>query len=96
VLQLVWPTKDLNLFPFELLRNYVSPENIAVKLIGSGRDYDYSHDGISHWAHDDELVLKALPNIGCFKPTDIADLETNWNRFITSNKPEYLNLSRKI
>jgi transketolase len=82
--------------PFELLRNYVSPENIPVKLIGSGRDYDYSHDGISHWAHDDELVLKALPNIGCYKPSGIIDLENIWDRFINSNNPEYLNLTRKI
>ena len=82
--------------PFEMLRNYVSYENIPVKLIGSGRDRDYSHDGVSHWAHDDETVLKALPNIGCFKPGSIVELENVWDRFINSNKPEYLNLTRKI
>lgn len=82
--------------PFEMLRNYVNYENIPVKLIGSGRDKDYSHDGISHWAHDDELVLKSLPNIGYFKPASIADLESGWNQFINSDKPEYLNLTRKI
>jgi transketolase len=82
--------------PFEMLRNYVSYENIPVKLIGSGRDQDYSHDGISHWAHDDEDVLKALPNIGCFKPNSSTDLENIWDQFINSNKPEYLNLTRKI
>ena len=82
--------------PFEFLRNYVNHEQIPVKLIGSGRDYDYSHDGISHWAHDDEQVLKALPNIGMYKPGSLIDLENIWDRFINSNKPEYLNLTRKI
>ena len=82
--------------PFEFLRNYVSFENVPVKLIGSGRDRDYNHDGISHWAHDDETVLQALPNIGCFKPSSIIDLENIWDRFINSNNPEYLNLTRKI
>jgi transketolase len=82
--------------PFEFLRNYVNHEEIPVKLIGSGRDQDYSHDGISHWAHDDEQVLAALPNIGCFKPTSIVELENIWDRFINSKKPEYLNLTRKI
>jgi len=82
--------------PFEFLRNYVNHEQIPVKLIGSGRDYDYSHDGISHWAHDDEAVLKALPYIGVFKPGSITDLENIWDRFINSTKPEYLNLTRKI
>jgi transketolase len=82
--------------PFEFLRNYVNHEKIPVKLIGSGRDYDYSHDGISHWAHDDEAVLQSLPNIGIYKPGSIADLENVWDRFINSSEPEYLNLTRKI
>lgn len=82
--------------PFEFLRNYVNHEQIPIKLIGSGRDKDYSHDGISHWAHDDELVLEALPNIGLFKPNSIVDLENIWDRFINSKYPEYLNLTRKI
>ena len=82
--------------PFEFLRNYVSAECIPVKLIGSGRDKDYSHDGLSHWAHDDEIVLKALPNIKIYKPKDIAELESIWPEFINSSEPAYLNLTRKI
>jgi transketolase len=82
--------------PFEFLRNYVSAENIPVKLIGSGRDKDYSHDGLSHWAHDDEIVLKALPNIKIYKPKDIEELERIWPEFINSKEPAYLNLTRKI
>lgn len=82
--------------PFEFLRNYVNAEKIPVKLIGSGRDHDYSHDGISHWAHDDEVVLQALPNIKIYKPKDIAELESVFNEFIYSKDPAYLNLTRKI
>jgi len=82
--------------PFEFLRNYVSAENIPVKLIGSGRDKDYSHDGLSHWAHDDEIVLKALPNIVVYKPKDIFELEDIWPNFIDGKNPSYLNLTRKI
>ena len=82
--------------PFEFLRNYVDYERIPVKLIGSGRDKDYSHDGISHWAHDDEKVLRALPNIEVFKPGSLAELELIWPEFINSNKPAYLNLRRAI
>ena len=82
--------------PFEFLRNYVSAENIPVKLIGSGRDKDYSHDGLSHWAHDDEIVLKALPNIKIYKPATIEELENIFPEFINSKEPAYLNLTRKI
>lgn len=82
--------------PFEFLRNYVNAEQVPVKLIGSGRDRDYSHDGISHWADDDELVLKALPNIKIYKPKTLTELTTMWISFISSSDPAYLNLVRKI
>jgi len=82
--------------PFEFLRNYVNAENIPVKLIGSGRDKDYSHDGLSHWAHDDEVVLQALPNIKIYKPQSIQELEDIFPEFINSKEPAYLNLTRKI
>jgi transketolase len=82
--------------PFEFLRNYVNHEKIPVKLIGSGRDKDYSHDGFSHWAHDDELVLASLPNIRVYKPKSIAELEEKFQEFLYSSEPAYLNLTRKI
>jgi transketolase len=82
--------------PFELLRNYVSHEKIPVKLLGSGRDFDYSHDGMSHWAHDDKDVLAALPNIKIYKPETIDDLENVWQEFLFSTEPAYLNLRRKL
>ena len=82
--------------PFEFLRNYVNAEMVPVKLIGSGRDMDYSHDGLSHWAHDDEKVLSALPNIKIYKPNSIAELESQFREFLYNPYPSYLNLTRKI
>ena len=82
--------------PFEFLRNYVNYEQINVKLLGSGRDRDYSHDGITHWAHDDELVLASLPNIAVYKPADLTELDVDFNNWINSSTPGYLNLMRKI
>lgn len=82
--------------PFEFLRNYVNAEHIPVKLIGSGRDKDYSHDGLSHWAHDDEQVLAALPNIKIYKPADVAELKQCFRDFLFKDEPAYLNLTRKI
>ncbi len=38
--------------PFETIRNYINHEKIPVKLVGSGRDKDYAHDGFSHWSED--------------------------------------------
>ena len=59
--------------PFELIRNYMNYEKANVKLVGSGRDDDYAHDGISHWAGDDMSVMSTLKNIKLYKPRDITD-----------------------
>lgn len=80
--------------PFEFLRNYVNYEKISVKLVGSGRDRDYSHDGISHWADDDELILKSLQNIKIYKPHTEEELVKIFPEFLYSDVPSYLNLRR--
>lgn len=82
--------------PFEFLRNYVNHEGINIKLLGSGRDRDYSHDGVSHWADDDRLVLLSLPRIEQYRPLDLAELKTDFDTWINSPNPGYLNLMRKI
>lgn len=80
--------------PFELIRNYINYENIPVKLVGSGRNKDYSHDGISHWADDDEHIIGCLPNIQVYKPKTEIDLVEILPEFLYNNKPSYLNLAR--
>jgi len=80
--------------PFESLRTYVNHEKIGIKLVGSGRDKDYEHDGISHWAEDDEQCLSALKNIKIIKPKDEKELIDIIPNFIYDNSPTYLNLKR--
>lgn len=80
--------------PFEFLRNYINYEKIPVKLVGAGRNKDYAHDGISHWAEDDESVLSSLSNIKIFKPLSETDLVDQFDQFLHSSGPCYLNLRR--
>lgn len=80
--------------PFEFLRNYVNYEKIPVKLVGAGRNKDYSHDGISHWADDDEQVLSSLSNIKIFKPKSEDELVAMIPEFLYAKQPAYLNLKR--
>ena len=82
--------------PFEFIRNYLSHENIPVKLVGSGRDRDYSHDGFTHWSEDDQEILNVFPNIIQYRPNSIEELENNFQEFLYSDSPSYLNLSRNI
>jgi len=78
--------------PFELIRNYLNYEMVNVKLVGSGRGDDYSHDGISHWAGDDMNVMSSLKNIQLYKPNIITDKV--FKLFMYNDKPSYINLSR--
>ena len=76
-----------------MIRNYINYENLNIKLVGSGRDKDYTHDGITHWAEDDlEILTNCFKNIIPYKP----DILTNeiFNDFISQQKPCYMNLKR--
>lgn len=78
--------------PFEMIRNYVNHEKLNIKLVGSGRNKDYSHDGITHWAEDDLMIMKCLSNISLLKPKELST--EVFKNFISTEKPVYLNLSR--
>jgi transketolase len=79
--------------PFEMIRNYVNYENLNIKLVGSGRNQDYSHDGFTHWADDDvEIVTSCFKNIKVYKP-EILTKELV-NELLISKGPCYLNLRR--
>ncbi len=55
--------------PFETIRNYIDHEKIPVRMIGSGLDDDYSHDGFSHHIYGvTDLVKSHLPNVDLYIP----------------------------
>lgn len=80
--------------PFELIRNYINKENLNIKLIGSGRDRDYSHDGFSHWAEDDKnIILNSFPNIKSYWP-EMDNVNQILDDCFTESGPCYINLKR--
>lgn len=80
--------------PFETIRNYLHYESIPVRLIGSGRDKDYKHDGISHWAEEDRRVMSILSNIESRWPKTMEEVQQLVEEIINENKPWYINLRR--
>lgn len=80
--------------PFETIRNYADHEKIPVKLIGSGRDKDYAHDGISHWALEDKKILNVLSNIEAKWPDDKKEIPDLVSKMLKSKEPWYVNLKR--
>jgi len=74
---------------FEGIRIYLNHEKWPVKLIGVGKDEEYSTLGFSHFATDAKQVFKIFPNI-CNHVDDVFDM----THLITSGKPEIQLLSR--
>jgi transketolase len=80
--------------PFEFIRNYLDHEKIPVKLIGGGRNKDYGYLGFSHWAEDDEKIMKCFENIKFYKPQDIEELQQQTLTLLYNNLPCYMNLKK--
>lgn len=80
--------------PFETVRNYLNHEKIPVKLVGAGRGQDYHHDGFSHWANEDQSVLKILGNIATRWPKSNDELPGIVEEMLTIPVPYYLNLRK--
>lgn len=80
--------------PYEWLRNYVNHEKINVKLVGSGRDNDYEHDGITHFAYDAKDILSTLPNIVQYWPEEKEGVEALLFKMLRSDRPSFLSLKR--
>lgn len=80
--------------PFETIRNYVNHEKIPVKLVGSGRDQEYHHDGFSHWAEEDKKIMTVLDNIKAAWPETNEELPALLTAMIRDEVPYYLNLKK--
>jgi len=80
--------------PFETIRNYIDHEKIPVKLVGSGRDKDYGHDGFSHWSCEDREVMKIFKNIKSAWPESADEVSDLLPKMLNDTKPWYLNLKR--
>lgn len=79
---------------YEWIRNYINHESLNIKLIGGGRDDDYSHDGFTHYAGDDADILRTFKNIKTNWPDDESDLSEHLNFWMNQKEPTYINLIR--
>src|SRR3990167_6133602 len=79
---------------FETIRTYINHEKLNVKLVASGRDKDYAHDGISHWSEDAKDILNTLPNIHQYWPNEETNLERLVKIMIKCKSPDFVSLRR--
>jgi transketolase len=80
--------------PFEMIRNYLSHENIPVNIIGGGRGKDYGYLGFSHWAEDDKRIMRTLENLRVLHPETVEDMVQQFAEILMNPQPTYLNLRK--
>ena len=80
--------------PYDTIKLYLDGEKIPVKLVGSGRDMDYTHNGPSHDATDTSKLLKTLPNIVQFWPGTKEEVPQLVRDMIANKKSCFVSLRR--
>ena len=82
---------------FETIRNYINHEKIPVRLVGSGRDKDYAHDGFSHWSEDTFDLFDRSPvfcNIWNYWPDTKEEIPELVKKMVKLDKPQFISLRR--
>jgi transketolase len=80
--------------PFEMIRNYLDHEKIAVNIVGGGRDKDYGYLGFSHWSEEDMDVMSVFKNINSYKPDTDDELYDIFSKTLLKENGTYINLKR--
>ena len=80
--------------PAEVIRLYINHEKISVKICGSGRDKDYSHDGFTHDATDAKQFLNQFENIKQYWLDTKEEIPKIVEEMIGNDLPCFLSLRR--
>ena len=76
----------------EQMRNDVCFHELPVFIAGNGGGYHYGALGSSHHALEDLAVLSGLPNMKCYVPAFLDDMNTCMDEMFDRRLPAYLRL----
>jgi transketolase len=80
--------------PFEQIRNAVAAQNLNVKIAATHAGISVGEDGLSHQAIEDVAILRALPNMHIFVPSDAVSAVKIVKEAARINGPVYIRMSR--
>ncbi len=78
----------------EQLRNDVDYHNLDVTTVSVGGGCAYGYLGYSHHALQDYALLRSLPNMNIYAPSDAHTCELCMHSIFNSNSPNYLRLHK--
>jgi transketolase len=80
---------------FETIRTYINHENMNVKLVGVGRDDEYSKsDGFSHDATDIGAILKTQDKIFQYYPDTVKEMQYYIKDMLKHKGPDFISIPR--
>ena len=80
----------LTLRAFEFIRTDVGIGNLPVKLVGSVPGFLSEANGPTHQALEDISLMRGIPNMQVFSPSDEEELVATMPAFVNSSSPAYL------
>jgi transketolase len=79
---------------FEWIRNYLEHERIGVKLVGSGIEDDYKHDGFTHHCPELMKALDCFPHVGRYFPAKKEQIPTIVSAMVNGDGSDFIALRR--
>lgn len=79
---------------YEQIKVDVCYQNTGVVIIGIGAGYAYSTCGCTHHAIEDIAVMRALPNMQIYSPSNPMEARQLTEYLLTSNHPAYLRIGK--
>jgi len=80
----------------EQVRNDVAYHNLNVKIVSVGAGFSYGSLGITHHATEDIGIMRSIPNIKIYSPSDGKDAEFITNLSYKLFGPSYIRIGRNI
>lgn len=81
--------------PFEQIRVDVAYMNTNVRLVGVGAGVTYGPAGATHHSIEDIAIMRALPNMVIFAPSDPYEVEKITEESVSHRGPIYFRLAKK-
>jgi transketolase len=79
---------------YEFFRNGGALHELPVRLVGVGAGFDYSVNGVTHYAIEDVALMRVQPNITTIAPADTAQAQTALLAVWDLPRPLYLRIAK--
>ena len=78
----------------EQIRNDICFHNLDIKIVTVGSGFSYGMAGYSHYGVEDISIMRSLPNMRIYCPSDSKQLSFLFNEINNYSKPIYLRLGK--